>query len=66
MKMQVSIEQPAEAVDEDEGTDVCVDVRREVRCAVCFREAFPQTLFYAAQEAVQHGVLQFGVVEAIA
>ncbi len=62
MEMQVGIEQTAEAVDEDDGTDVCVDLR----CAVCFGQAFPQTLFDAVQEAVQHGVLQLGVVEMVA
>lgn len=65
MKMQVSIEQPAEAVDEDDGTDACVDVRMKGCSAVCFRQAFPQTLFDAVQQAVQHGVLQFGVVKVI-
>ena len=59
---QLKNKQTAEAVDEDDGTDVCVDLR----CAVCFGQAFPQTLFDAVQEAVQHGVLQLGVVEMVA
>ena len=58
----VGIEQTAEAVDEDDGTNACVDLR----CVVCFAQAFPKTLFDAVQEAVQHGVLQLGVVEMVA
>ena len=30
------------------------------------QQAFPQTLFDAVQEAVQHGVLQLGIVEMVA
>ena len=66
MKMQVGIEQTAEAVDKDDGTDVCVGLHMEVSSAVGFRQAFSQTLFDAVQEAVQHGVLQIGVVEVVA
>jgi hypothetical protein len=58
----LGIEQTTETVDKDDGTDVCVGVRREVCSAVCLRQAFPQTLVDAVQEAVQHGVLQFGAL----
>jgi hypothetical protein len=37
--------------------------RMGVRCAACFRQAFPQTLFATVHEAVQQGVLQIGFVE---
>ena len=53
-------------MDKDDGTDVCVGVHMEVSSAVGFRQAFSQTLFDAVQEAVQHGVLQIGVVEVVA
>lgn len=43
VEMLEGIEQTAEAVDADDGTDVCVGVR----CAVCFEQVFPQTLFDA-------------------
>ena len=54
----MGIEQCPEAVDEDHGPDA--------RFAILVRKALPQALFDAVQEAVQHGVLQFGVVERVA
>jgi hypothetical protein len=66
MKMQVGIEQTAEAVDKNDGADVCVDVLTEVCSAACLRRAFSQALFDVVQEAMQNGVLQIGVVEVVA
>ena len=62
MEVEMGIEQPTEAVDEDDGSNVCVDLR----CAFCFVQACPQTLPDALQEAMQHGVLQLGIVEMVA
>ncbi|WP_143477770.1 hypothetical protein [Pseudogulbenkiania subflava] len=44
-------------MDEDDGADA--------RLAIQFRKALPQALFDGMQKIVQHGVLQFGVVEAM-
>ena len=55
VKMQMGVEQPAEAVDEDDGADAGF--------TTSFRQALPQALFDAVQKAVQHGVLSFGIVQ---
>ena len=58
MEVEMGIEQATEAVDENHCADVC--------CTPCFRQALPQAAFDAAQQAVEDGVLQFGVVQVVA
>lgn len=58
MKMQISIEQGAEAVNKHDGADA--------RPVVALRQTLQQTLFEGVQKAVQHGGLQFSVVKLIA
>lgn len=58
MEVKVGVHQRAKAVDEDDRADACR--------AVALRQALPQSLFDGAQKAVQHGALQFGVIEVVA
>lgn len=58
MKVQMDIEHPAKAVDEDDGADARITLR--------VRKTLPQPLFDGMQKAVQCGVLQFGGVEKVA
>ena len=56
----LGIEQPANAVDKDDG------VNARLGFAVCVRPALSQASFDGVQKTVEHGVLQLGVVDVIA